>query len=266
MWMTLPDQERRRSLDLKLNDRLVCVTGGTRGIGHAAVVRLLEEGAIVSTGSRSATVSVDNAHRLGSERLFTRRFDVLDPKSLETWAKETFDAFGQVHGVVCNAGYGEFNGLDCVNKDSLRDQFAIKVESTMNTVKSVMPYLASDASIVVINAISARSPDPEMVSVSVSRSGLAAYTDLLATSLARRGIRVNTINLGVIATDRQVERWRQSQSEESYDVWLDREAKRRHIPLGRVGSPAEVGDVITYLLSDRASYVTRSIIDVSGGL
>lgn len=253
-------------MDLGLEGRFVCVTGGTRGIGLAIVQQLLEEGAYVATGSRYTSGSLPDVNEAYADKVTSSRFDVLDATTLRTWARTASETHGQIDGLVCNAGSGERGRVGCLDNESLRRQFAIKVEASVATVQVFSPFLAPDASVVILNAVSARSPDPEMASVSVARAGLAAYVDLLAMELAPRGIRVNGINLGVIESQRQVAKWHESGVEQPYQAWLDGEATRRKVPLGRVGQPSEVASAAAFLLSPKASYITRAVLDVSGGL
>lgn len=253
-------------MELGLKERSVCVTGGTRGIGLAIVQQLLAEGAHVSTGSRSATSQLPEVSDEHADRLTLSEFDVLDPTAIRSWAQSASQAHGQIDGLVCNAGAGETGRVNRLDSNSLRRQFAIKVEAAVTTVQSFIPFLAPDASIVILNAVSARTPDPAMASVSISRAGLASYIDLLALELAPQRIRVNGINLGVIDSERQAAKWRQSGTNQPYQAWLDNEAHRRNIPLGRVGHASEVANAAVFLLSPKASYITRAVLDVSGGL
>ena len=146
-------------------------------------------------------------------------------------------------------------------------QYEMKILSVINTVQAAVPYLRqSDAGrVVIMNGVTANVPDPEMAAVSASRAAVKQVAGMLAEDLAADGICVNTVNIGAIETNRQIDRYKGSGSSLTYSAWSQKEAERRGILLGRFGRTEEVSPIVMLLLSPLSSYITGSSIDVAGG-
>ncbi|MFZ1382920.1 MAG: SDR family oxidoreductase [Scrofimicrobium sp.] len=257
-------------MELGLYDRRVLVTGGSRGVGRGIVLALLDEGAFVSTCARnkeSLDQLISDAGE-NSDRLFTVQADALDPTAMGAFVREATDQFGGVDGLVVNAGAGNIGGVLDSSWEDFEDQFQMKVGTALAVVRPAIEPLrqSTSPSIVIINGITAYSPDSEMAAVSVSRAALSSLATLLATDLVDQGIRVNQVNLGPIVTDRQRERHALNGSDLAFEEWVEEEGRRRGVPLGRMGTVDEVVPWILLALSPRSSFTTKARIDVSGGL
>jgi len=163
-------------------------------------------------------------------------------------------------------GRGSGGVLDTPSSDWDR-QLRLKVQSVLNLVRPALAGLrASDAArVVVMNGVTAHSPEPGMAAVSAARAAVANLTASLAMELSPEGILVNAVNLGVIATERQRSRHRDSGTTLPFDEWAAHEAARRGILLGRFGLPQEVVPPVLLLLSPLSSYLTGASVDVAGG-
>ncbi|MBS4102065.1 SDR family oxidoreductase [Tsukamurella paurometabola] len=255
-------------MELDLRDRAFVVSGAGSGIGLATALRLLREGARVCGFARDhdrLTSAFADVHA-APDRLLLMRGDARLPEDVEAVVDAAVRAFGGVHGVVANAGTGVAAGVDAAPGVWV-EQFTTKVGAAMALVHAARPHLiAARGAIVLVNGVSAHHPASELAPVGAARAALANYAATLGTDLAPDGVRVVVVNVGVIETARQRERYERSGTTSTYADWCHEEARRRSIPLQRMGRPDEVGDTIAFLLSDRSSYTTGTSIDVSGGL
>lgn len=256
-------------MELHLRDRVVIVTGGSRGIGRAAVLALLAEGAHVATCGRNAAslTSLTEAAAAGA-RLLTIPCDVTSPCETERFVAAVHERFGRVDAVVANAGHGASGTVLETPWDVWQEQFAVKTGSVLHLVRPCVPLLRESESprIVVVNGVTAHAPESGMAAVGVARAAVANLTRLLARDLARDGICVNAVNLGPFVTDRQRARHAESGAGSDFDEWCAGQALARGVPLGRMGTPDEVVPWILLLCSPLSSFTTGASIDVSGGL
>jgi NAD(P)-dependent dehydrogenase (short-subunit alcohol dehydrogenase family) len=258
-------------MDLAIAGRGYVVTGGSRGVGRAIVAALLAEGALVATCARDADAlerAWSGVPQTGRTRLLVRGCDVLDNDRLAALVGEAAGVFGRLDGVVANAGAGVAGGALDTTAAAWDAQFAIKVHGVRNLLVPAAPHLAaSDAgAAVIINGVTGHAPEPDMAAVGAARAAVGNLAQALARELAPQRVRVNVVNLGAIATDRQRRRHAASGSTADFQTWCADEAARRGIPLQRLGEPGEVAPAVTFLLSPLASYITGATIDVGGGL
>ncbi len=256
-------------MDLDLGSRVVLVSGGSAGIGRATVAALVAEGARVSTFARDARrlTAAHTGLAVDDDQLLLHAGDAGNADDVHRIVDDTLAHFGRIDGVVVNAGVGvagDVHAPSSVWAEQLHTkviQATLLVEATVESLRS-----APDAAIVLVNGVSAHHPDARMASSSAGRAALASYATSLSTSLACDGVRVVTVNVGAIDTDRQRQKFASSNSALTYAQWVARQAEERGIPLGRFGDAAEVASTIVFLLSRRSSYTTGTSIDVAGGL
>jgi NAD(P)-dependent dehydrogenase (short-subunit alcohol dehydrogenase family) len=255
-------------MDLGLAGRVVYVTGGSRGVGRAVVERMLVEGATVATCARDGAALADAFAGIRADRLLLGSCNVLDRDALHADVDRAVQHFGRLDAVVANAGSGTVGGILETAPDEFDAQFSVKVHSVLHLIDAARPHLVgSDApAAVVINGVTAHAPNADMAAVSTARAAVANLVHLLAHRFAADGVRINAVNLGAIATDRQRQRHAASGAKEDFEQWCAREADRRAIPLGRMGRPHEVAPTVALLVSPLSSYITGVSVDVSGGL
>jgi NAD(P)-dependent dehydrogenase (short-subunit alcohol dehydrogenase family) len=257
-------------VDLMLAGRTVLVTGGSSGVGLATVRMLLDEGAAVVTCARRVEVLQDSMKAIGApdDRLLAVACDVRDPEAVGGLLAAAEERFGGLDGLVNNAGESRMARLAEVSLADFRDEFELKFSGVLNTFTHALPLLvrSTAASVVNVNAVLAKQPEPRLVTTSAARAGLLNLTKTMALEYASQGIRVNSVCLGLIDTGQWRRRYEQSGSPLSFDEWSHALASDRAVALGRLGTADEVAAMIVMLLSPRASYVTASAIDVCGGV
>ncbi len=257
-------------MDLGLDGKVVCVTGGSKGIGRASVLALLREGARVGVCARDEADLRSLVEEAGAsaDRLMTKTADVMDEEQTRAFIEAVASRFDGLDGLVINAGYGTSGQAMSTPSQDFVDQFAVKTVSALQTVRAAVPYLKRSAAgrVVIMNGVTAHEADDDQAAVGCARAALANLTVLLALELAGDGICVNRIDLGPILTKRQESRYQPGEDGLSVEQWAVREATRRHVPLGRMGRVEEVVPWVLMLVSPVAAYVTGADIDVAGGL
>ncbi len=259
-------------MDLGLNDRSVVVTGGSSGIGLAAVRLFLEDGARVAFCARGAerlaAVAAEMAAEFGADRVLARAVSVLEPEAFKGFADEVAAAFGGCDALVTNAGQGRVSTYADTSDDDWRNELELKFFSQLHPIRAFEGMLrGSDrGAIVAVNSLLAQQPEPHMVCTSAARAGVQNLLKSLATELAP-DIRVNSILLGLVDSAQWQRRYEARENKaQSREDWFAELARAKKIPLGRLGRPQEAARAITFLASPASSYITGAKLEISGGV
>ena len=260
-------------MDLQLTDRTVLVTGASSGVGLAVTEMLLQEGARVIAVARDRGRLDEAAAALQADpsRLLAATADVTDRAQVESAVSAGVAHFGSLDAVVCNAGRSLMAPLTETTDEQVRDELELKVFGAWNVIRAARPSLAASpvGAVVNTNAILAKQPEAKLAITSAARAALLNLSRTLGEELAPEGIRVNSVNLGLVDTGqwrRRYDTYRGEGGELDYDAWSAEIAADRGISLGRFGRPEEVAFAIVSLLSPRASYITGAHVDGGGGV
>lgn len=248
--------------------RIAVVTGGTSGIGLETARLLLAEGARVAICGRDAARLAAAKAALGGDVL-AHRCDVLDAAEVRGFA-EAVAAWsgGALDLLVNNAGQGRVSTFADTTDDAWREELELKFFSQIHAIRAFRPLLerADSPAIVGVNSLLALQPEAHMVCTSAARAGVQSLLKSLAVEFAPR-IRVNSILLGLVDSGQWQRRFEaREDASQTRDEWFGALARKKGIPLGRLGRPEEPARAILFLGSPAASYVTGASLEVSGGV
>ncbi len=256
-------------MDLGIRGRVAMVAAASKGLGKASALALAQEGCRVSICGRSpASLEAARAELLevGGEVLAVP-CDVSRFEDLEHWYKATVERFGAVDILVTNTG----GPPAATFLDLSEDQWRTGVDGTLLNVvrlcRWVLPGMQARGwgRIVHLTSLAAKQPTPILTISCTLRAGISALTKTLAAEFAKAGITVNAVLPGHIMTERQVELAEAKCRKEGISHEEHFERVRRSIPMGRIGEPSELGQVVAFLCSERASYICGASLQVDGG-
>ena len=250
---------RRRAdhvaMDLGLRGRTAIVCGASAGIGLACAESLAAEGANVAMLARRRDELERQADRIGALAV---RGDVSNPKHLQTLVDQTLAAFGGIDILLLNSGGPPRGRAVDATDEQIEDAVSLLLLSAIRLVRLCRPHLEASGHgrVIAITSSAVKEPMETLALSSAIRPGLTGWLKALSRDLGPQGVTVNTIAPGRIDTDRLKEVYPDGPSEADLAV----------IPLRRLGLAREIGDVVAFLASDRAAYVTGATISVDGGL
>ncbi|MDQ0874869.1 3-oxoacyl-[acyl-carrier protein] reductase [Paenibacillus sp. V4I3] len=255
-------------MHLGLQGKVALITGGSKGIGLATAISLSREGAKVAILARNeeqlqeAAVHIAN---LTEGEVLTIQADVTSEADCQRAVEQTVQRFGSLHILVNNAGTSAAEPFEQVGTELWRQDLELKLFGAIHCSRYAIPYMrqAGGGSIVNITTSAAKTPPASSLPTSVSRAAGLALTNAMSKDLASAQIRVNTVCIGKIRSS-QIERgWKREAPEKTWEEYAS--DPKHDIPLGRIGNAEEAANVITFLSSDAASYVTGTSVNIDGG-
>ena len=235
-----------------LNDKVARVTGGGSGIGRGIALRLAEEGARVVIIGRSEGPLQETAAE--AKRIYLIVGDIADSAEVERIVIELAEHFGQLDGVINNAGMASVTPFSQMTMDEFDTTFATNVRGLVNLTLQSLPMLkASRGSVTNISTSIVDKPMTNMSAYAASKAAVNTFTRVWAKGLASGGVRVNSFGVGPIWTSIYE---KTELSAVKTQAHVDR--AKQIVPLGRFGTVEEVAAVVAFLTSDEASFVTGS--------
>ena len=255
-------------MDLGLRGKVAAITGGSEGIGKAAAWRLAAEGASVVICARRRDVLEAAAEEIRAATkadVLAVPADVTKAEDVEAFISAAVDRFGRLDILVNNAGRAAAREFMDVDDADWQSDLDLKLFAAIRASRLAIPHMrrVGGGRIINLTHVGGKQPGYHSLPSAVSRAAGIALTKALSRDCAAYGILVNTVCVGTIKSA-QNERARQAQSPSLSPEEFYRQ-RGQGIPLGRVGEAEEVADVIAFLASARASYVTGVSINVDGG-
>jgi 3-oxoacyl-[acyl-carrier protein] reductase len=254
-------------MDLGLNGKVALVTGGSEGIGAAAAKAFAREGARVAICARrqEPLQAVESEIRAAGGECLAVTSDVRLAADVERFVRSAHERFGRIDFLVNNAGASAAGPFESVTDEEWINDLDLKLLAAIRTSRLVIPLMREQGggSIVNITNLGGKAPGAASVPTSVSRAGGIALTKALSKEFARDHIRVNTVCIGRVKSAQTA----RTAMREFPGVSLEEAYLRqgKGVPIGRIAEAEEAADLIVFLCSDRAGYITGDAINFDGG-
>lgn len=246
-----------------MENKVVIVTGGSSGIGRASALLFAKNGAkVVAVGRNEKELSNlrDEANGFGG-KVKSHLADIRETTQVERIVNDTFENFGQIDVLINAAGIIMNGSIENTTLDDFDKMMNINVRSVFYLMNRCVPHLEkTQGNIVNVSSITGIRAFPNVLAYCVSKSAVDQLTRCSALELAPKKIRVNAVNPGVVETKLHK---RSGMNESDYENFLEH-SKTTH-PLGRVGQPEEVAELIYFLASEKAGWITGATYEIDGG-
>jgi len=246
-----------------MQGKIVLVTGASSGIGKAAAALFAQNGSTVVAVGRNEKELIALQESVQSKKGSVRIHlaDVNEMSQIDRMVSETVQAFGQIDVLVNSAGIIKNGTIEDTTLDDWDKMMNVNLRSGFNLMQKCIPHMiGAKANIVNVSSVAGTRAFPNVLAYCVSKAAIDQLTRCSALELASKGIRVNAVNPGVVVTNIHT---RGGMDTDSYQAFLER-SKETH-PIGRAGTAAEVAELICYLASDKAGWITGATYEIDGG-
>lgn len=246
-----------------MRNKIAVVTGASSGIGRATALLFARNGGdVVALGRNESELNAlrDEAREsAGSIRIHLG--DITETSQVDRLVTETVDTFGRIDVLVNSAGIIKNGSVENTTLDDWDKMMNVNLRSTFYLIQKCIPNLeTSKGNIVNVSSVAGTRAFPNVLAYCVSKAAIDQLTRCASLELAPRGIRVNAVNPGVVVTNLHK---RGGMSDEDYSNFVAN-AKNTH-PIGRAGKPEEIADLIYFLASEKAAWITGATYEIDGG-
>lgn len=243
-----------------MTTQVAIITGASRGIGRAVARQLARDGMDIGfcyTSNTEAARSLETEIIGLGSRVYGRRLDVADPDQVNAWVEGVEDALGNVTTLVASAATLRDRPLVMMEPMDWQRVIEVNLGGVHHVCRAVVESMMRRRSgaIVTVSSLAGLRGNPCQTNYSAAKAGIIGYTKALALEVGRYGIRANVVAPGFIATDLV------KALPETLQIKV-----RERVALRRLGRPEEVADLVSFLVSDRASYLTGEVISLDGGM
>ena len=246
-----------------LADKVVLVTGATSGIGHSVAVKFAAHSAhVVALGRNQAALSdVETAVKDAGGEPLVLAVDVTNSDQAQHAIDETVRRFGRLDVLVNAAGHISTGSIEDTSLAAWDAMMNVNLRAVFQLMQMATPHLIkTKGNIVNVSSVTGLRSFPGVLAYCVSKAAVDQLTRCAALELAPKGVRVNAVNPGVVVTEIHK---RGGMSEAAYERFLEH-SKTTH-PIGRVGDPDEIAELVFYLASERAAWITGVTYQIDGG-
>ena len=254
-------------MDLGIEGRVALLTGASRGIGYACALALAAEGVRVAICARGRAAVEAAARDIAAEtggEATAFVADVARPQDVDRLLSEVTEAMGGVDILLANNGGPPRGGFDALNDDHWQEGFDVTMMSTVRLIRGVLPGMRERrwGRVLTIVSSSVRQPVDRLELSNALRPGIVGLFKSLAVTMGKDNVLFNCVAPGRIMTERFLAGSKNAgMTEEAYAA-----KHQATVPLGRVGKPDEIADVVAFLASERASYINGATVIVDGGM
>ena len=258
-------------MDLGLRDRVAIVGGSSKGMGRATALALAREGAMVTICARDEAdlrkTEIDIARASSQHHVLAIPSDLSRGEDIKRVVRSTFNRFGRIDISINNMGGPPIGRPSELEDEKWEEALEQNFMSVVRMSREVIPYMQQQQWGRIINrlAVSVKEPVDGLVLSTSSRLAVVGYAKMLATELATSSITVNNVLQGWIQTERLASFFEMQGQERGRSADDVKKETLKSIPIGRFGKPEEVGDLIAFLASERAGYITGANISLDGG-
>ncbi len=243
---------------MRLKDKKAIVTGAGQGIGRSIALKMAQEGAdivIVEINPETGSKTFKEVKDLGRDAIL-KVVDVAKSLDIQIMVKEVLEKWGRIHILVNNAGFDRGATLLKVKEEDWDAVLDVHLKGTLNCIQAVAPHMIENryGKIINISSIYGKTGGIAAISYSSAKAGIIGLTKSVAKELGRYQINVNVVLPGLVLTptiSKMAEKYRNMIIENT--------------PLRRIGQPEEIANVVSFLASDEASFMTGATVEVSGG-